>query len=350
MKITDRTSLQQHLQWALQIEHATIPPYLCALYSIPDGTNREASEIIRSVVMEEMLHMTLVANLLNAVGGAPVVADPSFVPDYPAALPHSAGRFQVSLLPLGEPALQMFLQIERPPKPHAAPQPDHYDTLGQFYESLLNGITELDGKLGVNTLFNGDPSRQVPARWYYGGGGEVIAVTDLASATLALNEIMEQGEGLDHSIFDGDKAFGQLNEVAHYFRFNEIKAARRYQVTDTPKGGPHGVELPMDWSAIYPMHPNPKVRDYVDQPAVHGLMVQFNRTYTTLLRELQLAFNGSPARLFNAVPVMYQLRHQAQALMKIPSHLGHGKTVGPSFEYDETAPIASPRFGPSSQV
>ena len=65
--------LRDALQHALMLEHATIPAYLCALYSIEDGTNVEAAEIIRSVVMEEMLHMVLVANVLNAVGGEPSV-------------------------------------------------------------------------------------------------------------------------------------------------------------------------------------------------------------------------------------------------------------------------------------
>ena len=63
MAITDISSMQEHLQWAIQLEHATIPPYLCALYSIKEGHNPEATEILRSIFMEEMLHMTLAANI-----------------------------------------------------------------------------------------------------------------------------------------------------------------------------------------------------------------------------------------------------------------------------------------------
>ena len=61
--------LRQHLQWAIELEHTTLPPYLCALYSIKPGTNSEAVDVIASVFIEEMLHMTLAANVLNAVGG-----------------------------------------------------------------------------------------------------------------------------------------------------------------------------------------------------------------------------------------------------------------------------------------
>ena len=68
--------LQQHLQWAIELEHSTLPPYLSALYSIKDGANQEAVEVIHSVFIEEMLHLTLAANILNAVGGSPQLDTP----------------------------------------------------------------------------------------------------------------------------------------------------------------------------------------------------------------------------------------------------------------------------------
>src|SRR3954468_5147539 len=85
--------LKQQLQTALELEHSTIPPYLCALYSIKAGTNLMAVEIIKSVVLEEMLHMIMVANLLNAIGGAPKIGEDEtsqkgkFIPEYPTSLP-----------------------------------------------------------------------------------------------------------------------------------------------------------------------------------------------------------------------------------------------------------------------
>eukprot|EP00058_Branchiostoma_floridae_P011442 XP_002596930.1 hypothetical protein BRAFLDRAFT_76430 [Branchiostoma floridae] len=82
--------LKRALQLALQIELATIPPYLSALFSIKDGNNRKVAAIIRSVVIEEMKHMSLVSNLLNAIGGSPVLNHSSVVPSYPAPLPGGA--------------------------------------------------------------------------------------------------------------------------------------------------------------------------------------------------------------------------------------------------------------------
>ena len=73
MPIATVEDLRTRLQWAIEIEHSIIPPYLCALYSIKPGSNREAVEALTSVFIEEMLHMTLAANVLNAIGGAPVL-------------------------------------------------------------------------------------------------------------------------------------------------------------------------------------------------------------------------------------------------------------------------------------
>ena len=54
---------------AIKLELGTIPPYLTALFSIKPGANAAAGAIVRSVVIEEMLHLSLACNMLNAVGG-----------------------------------------------------------------------------------------------------------------------------------------------------------------------------------------------------------------------------------------------------------------------------------------
>ena len=87
MAITTVESLRKHLQWAIELEHSTLPPYLCALYSIEEGHNEEAAEVVHSVFMEEMLHLTLAANILNAIGGSPQIDTPSILPTFPTYLP-----------------------------------------------------------------------------------------------------------------------------------------------------------------------------------------------------------------------------------------------------------------------
>ena len=333
--ITTVESLREHLQTALELEHSTIPPYLCALYSIPNGSNVTATTLIRSVVMEEMLHMVLVANLLNAIKGEPKVNHKGFVPEYPTYLKHSDKTFLVNLLPFGTDAIDTFLKIEQPAPLGAPPQPGDYATIAQFYEAIRNGFEYLASTpQKEKELFKGSPQFQIdgPA-FYYGGGGVPFKVHDLVTARKAIAEITEQGEGINDTIFDGDNRFDQVDELAHYFRFNEIRTGRRYQKADTPNGGPTGPQLVVDWSARFPMSPNPRAKDYVGRPDVHRLMTEFNQAYTALLMVLHNAFNGTPAVLLQAVPVMYDMKYRAQTLMAVPSERGDGTTVGPSFEF-----------------
>ena len=285
--------------------------------------------------MEEMLHMVLVANLLNAIDGTPNVADSKFIPKYPDYLPHSDKKFVVQLLPFGTDAIDTFLKIEMPAAVGAPPQSGDWQTIAQFYKAIRDAFELLaDTPAKEKALFKGSRARQVDgASWYYGGGGVPFAVYDLKTALAAIDEITEQGEGYDHTLYDGDNRFGQVDELAHFFRFNEIRAGRRYQATDTPNGYPTGPALVVDWSARFPMSPNPKVKDYVGRPDVHRLMTEFNQAYTALLMVLHNAFNGTPAVLLQAVPLMYDMKYRAQTLMAIPSERGDGTTVGPSFEF-----------------
>jgi len=43
--ITSLENLRGHLQWAIELEHTTIPPYLCALYSIEPGKISKSSKL-----------------------------------------------------------------------------------------------------------------------------------------------------------------------------------------------------------------------------------------------------------------------------------------------------------------
>ena len=112
-------TLHTALQTAIELEHATIPVYLYALYSLEPGRNAIVADMLRSVVLEEMTHMGLAANLLNAVGGSPVIARPGFVPAYPGPLPGTVGgdleaRLDRLSLDLVE---NVFMKIEEPETP-----------------------------------------------------------------------------------------------------------------------------------------------------------------------------------------------------------------------------------------
>jgi CDGSH-type Zn-finger protein len=335
MAIDTIESLRKHLQWAIEIEHATLPPYLCALYSIKAGHNREAVEVIHSVFMEEMLHMTLAANLLNAVGGSPRLDHPGILPSFPTVLPHSNKAFEVPLAKFSPAALEVFLRIERPDEHVGLPEDDDFETIGQFYEAIEEALGRLCRELGEDAVFSGDPARQITDELYYGGSGRIIAVGSLESALAALAEIVEQGEGLQHKeIWDGDRDMfhPERGEVAHYFRFNELALGRRYRPGDTPQTGPTGERFTVDWDAVHNMRANPRAGDYPEGSEIRARLDEFNRSYSGMLHLLHESFNGSPRLLAVATGLMYGLKAEAVRLMEMPT--GDGETtVGPSFEY-----------------
>lgn len=336
MPIKTIESLREHLQWAVEIEHATLPPYLCALYSLKPGHNAEVEEIVESVFMEEMLHMTLAANVLNAIGGKPVLDKPDFIAHYPAYLPHSNKAYRVPLLKFSKEAVEVFLKIEKPEKHHAKPEDEKYHTIGQFYEAIEEALVQLSAELGEENVFTGDPSRQLQSgTTYYGGSGLIIPVYDLKSALAALEEIKEQGEGLQHhEIWDGDRNMfhPERAEVAHYFRFQEILFGRRFQPGDTPQSGPTGEPFEVEWDAVYNMRPNPRMEEYPQDSDIYKKMLQFNRTYSSIIRLLHQTFNGRPDFLKIATGAMYELKFLAVDLMNTLT--GEGETTaGPSFEY-----------------
>ncbi len=327
--------LRRHLQWAIELEHATIPPYMCALYSVDAGHNPDAAQVVGSVLAEEMLHLALVANLLNAVGGSPRLDTPELLPPYPHPLPHGDRSVQVHLVPFGVAALELFLEIERPASADDPPQSGEYHTIGQFYAAIEAGFRALHEKLGEAGLFSGAPERQISAVHLRGGGGTMIAVHDLESALAALGEIIEQGEGAARTdVWDGDRDVfhPEREEVAHYYRFQELRLGRRYRTGDTPQSGPTGEEIKVDLDGVLPMRPNPRTADYPEGSPVRVAQEEFNQTYSLLLYVLEQAFNGDPGRLKDSVDTMFALRKQALALMKMPT--GDGTTTaGPTFEY-----------------
>ncbi|MEV6643220.1 ferritin-like protein [Amycolatopsis sp. NPDC051371] len=327
--------LRRHLQWAIELEHATIPPYLCALYSLDPARNPEAVQVVGSVLAEEMLHLALDANLLNAVGGSPRLDTPALLPAYPHPLPHGDRSVHVHLAPFGAEALELFLRIEQPASADAPPESDEYETIGQFYAAIEAGFRDLCDELGETAVFTGDPARQIDAFHLRGGGGEVIAVHDLKSALAALAEVVEQGEGAARTdVWDGDRDVfhPDREEVAHYYRFQELSLGRRYRTGDTPASGPTGEKIAVDLDGVLPMRPNPRTADYPEGSAIRVAQEGFNQTYSLLLYQLEQAFTGDPGQMRDAVGTMYALRAQAVALMKLPT--GDGRTTaGPAFEY-----------------
>jgi Ferritin-like len=343
-RITTVERLHEYLYTALQLEHGTIPPYLTALYSIRPGTNSDAYHIIRVVAVEEMLHMTLAANMLNAVGGSPDLTAPGFVPDYPAFLPDGETDFQVSRRRFSRECVRDFLQIERPRqtpdeqsrlvhrdahKAHLlAVAPDEpsmqYYSIGEFYAEISRGFQYLHKEMG-DALFSGDPACQVTKEYFYSGGGTLITVTDLASAEAAIRLISEQGEGYGGGIYD------QHGELAHYYRFEQLLLGRYYLAGDKP-GQPTGPPLSVDWDSSYPIKQDAHLADYPVGSELSDAAIAFNRAYADFLGLLTEAFTGRPDLMIEAVTVMFRLRDLMTQLVHHPIPGLDGVHAAPTFE------------------
>src|SRR5438552_5733226 len=98
--IKDAPTLQESLQSAIRLEFSTVPPYLCAEWSINDQADPVAG-MIHTIVIQEMLHMGLAANMLVAIGGKPVMTRSDFAPNFPTdGLPGNVHpHLKVDLLP-----------------------------------------------------------------------------------------------------------------------------------------------------------------------------------------------------------------------------------------------------------
>ncbi len=342
--------LREYLHIAMRLEHATIPPYLMALYSIKPGTNSDATHVIRVVVVEEMLHLTLVANLMNAVGGDANLTTPDFVPLYPAYLPDGEQDFQVSLQPFSKEAVATFLNIERPdkdlPKADAklvvrskhrkeaqlglCPGDDamRFYSIGEFYEEIKRGLEHLHREMG-DKLFTGRAGWQIGPRYYYSGGGELVEVHDIRSARKAIMLIVEQGEGLGGKIYDVE------HELAHYYRFQQLLKGQYYQPGDE-KDAPSGPTLNVDWDAVYRFKANARLADYTSEPELHAAAVDFNTAYAGFLALLTRAFSGEPNLLIEAVPDMFKLRRKIERLIHNPLPGSEGLNAAPTFEITST--------------
>jgi truncated hemoglobin YjbI len=219
--IEHREALIYMLCEAAELEHAIMCQYLFAAFSLKQSEDEGLTKAelaatgrwrqqISHVATQEMLHLALVHNLLSAIGAAPQLARPNL----PAPASHYPAGVQLALLPFGEQALRHFMFLERPEGMDLAdadglaavgraepvlserdivPRGQDFATIGHLYRSIEAGLAHLAAKHSEDWLFVGPPRAQATTAHF--GWPELVAVTDLASAQRAIEEILEQGEG-----------------------------------------------------------------------------------------------------------------------------------------------------------
>lgn len=327
------------LQGAIELEHSTIPVYLTAMYSIKPGANRPVRIILRDIVIQEMLHMTIASNVLNAIGGSPGIDTPDFVPKYPGPLPMNINSsLHVHLGPLSfDRVRDEFMKIEEPEKPidfpiHAlfsAPSPPTFATIGQFYAALITRIKALG-----DSIFIPDHSKQVVNGTTF-DPSVIFEITNAASAIQGLNIIVQQGEGTPDSPLAPGGSPAPGGNIAHYYRFEQIIKHRTLVPDQTsPKGFSFGLpEVSLDPTGIFDMVKDPKSAAYKPGSLARKMSDQFNQTYTQLLKLLHATFNGSPATIAQSIAFMQKdLRSAALSLVATIDDVT-GKNATPTFEY-----------------
>jgi Ferritin-like len=324
MPMSSQSEMQNALQYAIELEHATIPPYLTALYSLKPGTNEAIRGLIKGIVFQEMQHMTLAANMLNAIAGEPAIDKPDFIPRYPGGLPFHIGdrnghRFEVPLKAFSLDVVEnVFMRIEEPDKPIAFPEgtalftlvQQQFRTIGDFYRSVRASLKA--------EWFKGKPARQVK--------GIVSPVFSLADAQAAIDLIVEQGEGTTTSPL---AAAG----LAHYYRFAEILHQRTLipDASVPEKYSYSGQPVPFDATGVLAIVESPESGLYPPGTVQRVASDIFNELYSNLLRALHITFNGQPDNLDTAIGVMFDLKLQAIKLMGIP--IGNGINAAPCYEF-----------------
>ncbi|CAE6467231.1 unnamed protein product [Rhizoctonia solani] len=261
-------ALRQHLQTAVILELYTIPLYLFSMYSIntddaqPESPEQGAVSDIRGIIRQEMLHLVLAGNLLTALRGRPQLYGEAYAPRYPSEILYEG--VLMTLAPAHPYQFQNFVEIEQPVDDKVEQDETlaktrtlaQYESIGQFYQSLKDGLKALHTRLGDDIFDKDSSSRQ----WGKNDGwfsGELDEIIDLETALSKLTLIIEQGEG-------GPPLTGSAQSIgqSHYEIFKKLS------------------ELNLK---VHKLAPNPNTSQFEGREKSYPVMLAFDAVYSYLL-------------------------------------------------------------------
>jgi CDGSH-type Zn-finger protein/uncharacterized Fe-S cluster protein YjdI len=365
--VATREHLLGLLAEASEIEHNLMCCYLYAVFSLKQGTDEGLSDdelaavqrwrrVILDVAIEEMGHLTMVANIMVSLGGSPHFGRQNF----PIAAGYHPSGIVVKLAPFNAATLDHFIFLERPdgvdvadgegfdPPVHyiRQQQPDRvmpsaqdYETVGQLYAAIAEGLTRLSSELGEKVLFCGDPVRQIGHDLVQIEG--VTRVACLKTALEAIDTIVLQGEGSP-----------ETSDRSHYQRFLGVRDEYRHllaQRTDF---------VPARSAAHNPLMrrpPNPEGRVWVSAAPAAQLLDIANAAYNHMLRFLMQSYAetrgiaAQRAMIDTAIDLMYVISPVASLLTRYPANDDiNGCAAGMSFATLRTTTPLPP--GPASDI
>jgi len=298
--------LQEHLQYAVDLELWTIPYYLTALGSIREA-GTETSQLLRSIVNQEMLHMQLAANLANAYGGVVSVTAPVYggaIPQLDFSLDHpNPTRFfspwSSNLGPLDETRINSMCLIEYPNwngEVDLDPNTTEYGSIGDFYSSVAIGAEELKGHI------RGGRNQVDMFQNFYPGIAHATVTRDgvygWPEVQEILNTIITQGEGRFSPEMGPDKRarvpvwlriFSPFIPPAMQNLADDIRPqASHFEKLLYIKRGP----LPATWTVGAPSEAGRRAQE------------RLRRNFAGLCESFQALMRGKPAKIS---PEMFQI-------------------------------------------
>ena len=159
-------------------------------------------------------------------------------------------------------------------------------------------------------------------------------MTDVKSALLAIETIVEQGEGTPKSPSD------LQNQIAHYYRFQQFSKGMR--IVDDPSSA---LKVSFDPSQPLVINDTTDVIQMVDDPPLvtydvadaraEQLSTEADASYSSLLRALHQGFNGKPDKVSDAVGTLFEFKTILGELLqqKLTGGPHAGQFAGPRFGY-----------------
>lgn len=324
-----REQLVNMLSEAAEVEHCLMCTYLYGAFSLKQSRDEGLSESefsavqrwrreVISIATDEMLHLSLVSNLMIALGARPHYRRFNF--------PIAAGLFPadvaIELAPFDEATLDHFVYLERPRDVAERDAGRYeksvyrrgvianrlmsfavdYETVGELYETIDLSLVELSQRMGEAALFIGPRDNQLSTKDFRLPG--LCTIGSLADARKAIHLIVNQGEGSPV-----DKA------GSHYARFCAIRSEWKSLAQKRP-----------DFSPYRTAARNPIMRPSVVQGArVHVIaepastfLDAGNACYALMLRLLALMSDDAS---FHRVP-RREIAEQSLMLMHVLAEVG----------------------------
>ncbi|HEY6516675.1 MAG TPA: ferritin-like domain-containing protein [Steroidobacteraceae bacterium] len=331
-----REELVHRLYEAAELEHNLMCTYLYAAFSLKDAQDglgeAEAAATARwrrtilEVAIEEMGHLCAVWNITSALGAAPRFGRGNFPLD-PGYLP--AGVV-VKLAPFNEAVLQHFIYLERPkdsaepdgagfeppakyrrggPAPRLTPMGVDYDTVGDFYASLGESVSQFVERVGEKAAFCGDPALQLSAAEIDLGGAKPVICAKTALA--AFDAIVRQGEGAPAD-----------SEGSHYQKFSAIRLELRARREANRSFQP---AFPAAINPVLRRPPRPEGRVWIENEDAAQCVDLANAAYGLMLRLIAYAYGvprpapAKAAAVDLGIGLMQAMTFLAERAVRLPA-------------------------------